>query len=265
MANVLVLTSGNGGVGKTTSTAALGAALARCSDTVVVVDFDVGPRNLHLVMGAERRVVFDFIDVMHGTAMLSQALIRDERLDTLWVLPASQTRDKDALTADGVAKVIEEIRRGFDWVLCDSPAGIERGETHAIRHADAAIIVANPAISSGDRPAGRQDRKGRKRRAGREIPVDYPLRPSACRRRRDAEHRGRARDSRHPSTWGVPESQEMLRASNLGAPVPLCNPASAPARAYRAAARRFKGEDVPIMVSREAKQLFGGLFRRRAA
>jgi septum site-determining protein MinD len=136
MANVLVLTSGNGGVGKTTSTAALGAALARCSDTVVVVDFDVGPRNLHLVMGAERRVVFDFIDVMHGAAMLSQALIRDESLDTLWVLPASQTRDKDALTADGVAKVIEEIRRGFDWVLCDSPAGIERGETHAIRHAD---------------------------------------------------------------------------------------------------------------------------------
>jgi septum site-determining protein MinD len=148
MANVLVLTSGKGGVGKTTSTAALGAALAQSGDTVAVVDFDVGLRNLDLVMGAERRVVFDFIDVMQGTAKLSRALIRDKRLDTLWLLPASQTRDKDALTADGVAKVIEEVRQGFDWVLCDSPAGIERGAALAMRHADAAIIVANPEVSS---------------------------------------------------------------------------------------------------------------------
>ena len=129
MAKVVVVTSGKGGVGKTTSTAALGAALARPGKNVVVVDFDVGLRNLDLVMGAERRVVFDLINVVQGHAKLTQALIRDKRLDTLYLLPASQTRDKDALTEEGVAGVIAELRTRFDWVICDSPAGIERGAT----------------------------------------------------------------------------------------------------------------------------------------
>src|SRR3954464_2137425 len=124
MSKVLVVTSGKGGVGKTTTTAALGAALAQAGQKVVVVDFDVGLRNLDLVMGAERRVVFDLINVVQGTAKLSQALIKDKRIETLYLLPASQTRDKDALTEDGVARVIEELRNKFDWVLCDSPAGI---------------------------------------------------------------------------------------------------------------------------------------------
>src|SRR5580704_15288853 len=144
----LVVTSGKGGVGKTTSTAALGAALAHDSQKVVVVDFDVGLRNLDLVMGAERRVVFDLINIINGVAKLSQALIRDKRLENLYLLPASQTRDKDALTENGVAKVIEELRTKFDWIICDSPAGIERGATLAMRHADAAIIVTNPEVSS---------------------------------------------------------------------------------------------------------------------
>ena len=126
MAKVLVVTSGKGGVGKTTSTAAIGAALAQGGEKVVVVDFDVGLRNLDLVMGAERRVVFDFINVVQGDAKLAQALIRDKRIDTLSLLPASQTRDKDNLTEDGVARVIGELREQFDWVICDSPAGIER-------------------------------------------------------------------------------------------------------------------------------------------
>ncbi len=129
MSNVLVITSGKGGVGKTTTTAALGAALAQTGQKVAVVDFDVGLRNLDLVMGAERRVVFDLINVVQGVARLSQALIRDKRLETLWLLPASQTRDKDALTEDGVAGIIKELRAKFDWVICDSPAGIERGAT----------------------------------------------------------------------------------------------------------------------------------------
>ena len=133
MAKVLVVTSGKGGVGKTTSTATLGAALAQSGETVVVVDFDVGLRNLDLVLGAERRVVFDLINVIQGTVKLSQALIRDKRLETLWLLPASQTRDKDALTSEGVAAVIAELRKRFDWVICDSPAGIERGATLAMR------------------------------------------------------------------------------------------------------------------------------------
>src|SRR5438477_5589681 len=136
MAKVLVVTSGKGGVGKTTSTAALGTALAQGGQNVVVVDFDVGLRNLDLVMGAERRVVFDLINVIQGDAKLPQALIRDKRIENLSLLPASQTRDKDALTSEGVAKVIAELREKFDWVLCDSPAGIERGAALAMHHAD---------------------------------------------------------------------------------------------------------------------------------
>src|SRR5882762_9100573 len=144
MAKVLVVTSGKGGVDKLTSTAALGVSLAQGGQKVVVVDFDVGLRNLDLVMGAERRVVFDLINVVQGVAKLSQALIRDKRIETLWLLPASQTRDKDALTEEGVGRVIAELRKKFDWVICDSPAGIERGATLAMRFADAAVIVTNP-------------------------------------------------------------------------------------------------------------------------
>src|SRR5262249_60572403 len=127
MAKVVVVTSGKGGVGKTTTTAALGAALALSGEKVALVDFDVGLRNLDLVMGAERRVVFDLINVVQGVAKLPQALIRDKRLENLWLLPASQTRDKDALTDEGVGRVISEVRNSYDWILCDSPAGIERG------------------------------------------------------------------------------------------------------------------------------------------
>src|SRR4249920_3920251 len=133
MTKVIVVTSGKGGVGKTTSTAALGAALAQSGQSVVVIDFDVGLRNLDLVMGAERRVVYDLINVVQGTVKLPQALIRDKRVETLFLLPASQTRDKDALTDDGVGRVITELRAEFDWVICDSPAGIERGATLAMR------------------------------------------------------------------------------------------------------------------------------------
>ena len=122
MGKVIVVTSGKGGVGKTTTTAALGAALARTGKNVVVVDFDVGLRNLDLVMGAERRVVYDLINVVQGVVKLPQALIRDKRVETLFLLPASQTRDKDALTEDGVGRVVGELRQKFDWVICDSPA-----------------------------------------------------------------------------------------------------------------------------------------------
>src|SRR6516162_7074025 len=133
MGKVIVVTSGKGGVGKTTSTAALGAALARAGQKVVVVDFDVGLRNLDLVMGAERRVVHDLINVVQGVVKLGPALIRDKRVETLFLLPASQTRDKDALTEEGVGRVIAVLRAMFDWVICDSPAGIERGATPAMR------------------------------------------------------------------------------------------------------------------------------------
>ncbi len=200
MAHVVVVTSGKGGVGKTTSTAAMGAALAQHGEKVVVIDFDVGLRNLDLVLGAERRVVFDLINVITGVAKLSQALIRDKRLENLHLLPASQTRDKDALTDEGVAKVIDELRTKFDWIICDSPAGIERGATLAMRHADAAIIVTNPEVSSvrdSDRIIGLarfQDGQGRERRKGREAFAHHPLPSVARRARRDDDHRGRARN-----------------------------------------------------------------------
>ncbi len=271
MAKVLVLTSGKGGVGKTTSTAALGTALAKSGETVVVIDFDIGLRNLDLVMGAERRVVFDFINVIQGTVKLSQALIRDKRLDTLWLLAASQTRDKDALTSEGVAKVIAELRQRFDWVICDSPAGIERGATLAMRHADAAVIVTNPEVSSvrdSDRIIGLLDAKTEKAERGERIDKHLLI------TRYDARRVGKGEmlsveDVLEilsvPLLGIVPESQEVLRASNIGAPVTLSNASSAPARAYSDAVRRLKGEEVPVTIPNDPRRLFGNFFRRRAA
>ena len=181
MGKVLVVTSGKGGVGKTTSTAALGAALARGGENVVVIDFDVGLRNLDLVMGAERRVVFDLINVVQGDAKLAQALIRDKRIDTLSLLPASQTRDKDALTTEGIDKVIAELREKFDWVICDSPAGIERGalagdaqrRCRGCGHQPGSFVGAR--FRPHHRHAGFQDTEGGKGRADRQVFVGHAL------------------------------------------------------------------------------------------
>ncbi len=271
MAKVLVVTSGKGGVGKTTSTAALGAALAQAGQKVAVVDFDVGLRNLDLVMGAERRVVFDFINVIQGVAKLSQALIRDKRLETLWLLPASQTRDKDALTEEGVAGVIKDLRDKFDWVICDSPAGIERGATLAMRFADAAVIVTNPEVSSvrdSDRIIGLLDSKTEKAEKGQRIDKHVLI------TRYDAQRAARGEmlniedvlDILSTPLLGIiPESEEVLRASNLGSPITLNNVTSAPARAYLDAARRLKGDDVPMSIPSDRKGLLDKLFGRRAA
>ena len=271
MAKVLVVTSGKGGVGKTTSTAALGAALAQAGQKVAVVDFNVGLRNLDLVLGAERRVVFDLINVVQGVAKLSQALIRDKRLETLWLLPASQTRDKDALTEVGVAGVIKEMRSKFDWIICDSPAGIERGATLAMRFADAAVIVTNPEVSSvrdSDRIIGLLDSKTEKAERGEQMEKLILI------TRYDAQRaqRGEMLNVEDvleilsiPLLGIIPESQEVLRASNVGAPVTLCNATSAPARAYLNAARRLNGDVVPMSIPTEHQRLFGRLFGRRAA
>ena len=268
---VIVVTSGKGGVGKTTSTAALGAALAQAGQKVAVVDFDVGLRNLDLVMGAERRVVFDLINVVQGVAKLSQALIRDKRLETLWLLPASQTRDKDALTEEGVASVIKDLRDKFDWVICDSPAGIERGALLAMRFADQAIVVTNPEISSvrdSDRIIGLLDSKTEKAEKGQRIDKHVLI------TRYDAQRAARGEmlniedvlDILSTPLLGIiPESEEVLRASNLGSPVTLNNAASAPARAYMDAARRLKGDDVPMSIPSDRKGLLDKLFGRRAA
>ena len=270
-ARVLVVTSGKGGVGKTTSTAALGAALAHQGEKVVVIDFDVGLRNLDLVLGAERRVVFDLINVIHGVAKLPQALIRDKRLENLFLLPASQTRDKDALTEDGVAKVIAELRSKFDWIVCDSPAGIERGATLAMRHADAAIIVTNPEVSSvrdSDRIIGLLDSKTEKAERGE--CVDKHLLITRYNPWRAARGEMLSIDDvleilSIPLLGIIPESEEVLRASNVGSPVTLNSPLSAPARAYFEATRRLKGETIPVKIPSESRGIFNKLFGRRAA
>ncbi len=271
MGKVLVVTSGKGGVGKTTTTAALGAALAQAGETVVVVDFDVGLRNLDLVMGAERRVVFDLINVIQGVAKLSQALIRDKRLETLWLLPASQTRDKDALTEEGVKQVISELREKYDWVICDSPAGIERGAIMAMKFADAAIIVTNPEVSSvrdSDRIIGMLDSKTNRAENGDRIDKHLLI------TRYDS---GRASRGEMisiddvleilsiPLLGIIPESEEVLRASNVGTPVTLNNRLSGPGRAYMEAAKRLQGESVSVTIPRQRRGLFDKLFGRRAA
>src|SRR5688572_29272631 len=271
MAKVLVVTSGKGGVGKTTSTAALGAALALSGKNVVVVDFDVGLRNLDLVMGAERRVVFDLINVVQGDAKLPQALIRDKRIETLSLLPASQTRDKDALTEEGVARVIAELREKFDWVICDSPAGIERGATLAMRHADVAVVVTNPEVSSvrdSDRIIGLLDSKTERAERGERVEKHLLL----TRYDQGRAERGEMLKKEDvleilsiPLLGIIPESEEVLRASNVGTPVTLNNPNSAPGRAYFDAARRLKGESVEMMIPSDKKGLLGKLFGRRAA
>jgi len=270
-ARVLVVTSGKGGVGKTTSTAALGAALAHEGQNVVVIDFDVGLRNLDLVLGAERRVVFDLINVIHGVAKLQQALIRDKRVENLHLLAASQTRDKDALTEEGVAKVIAELRPKFDWVICDSPAGIERGATLAMRHADAAIIVTNPEVSSvrdADRIIGLLDSKTEKAEKGER--VDKHLLITRFDPWRASRGEMLAIDDvleilSVPLLGIIPESEEVLRASNVGSPVTLNSAQSAPAKAYFDAVRRLKGEQVPMNVHSESRSLLTKLFGRKAA
>ncbi|RFC63742.1 septum site-determining protein MinD [Fulvimarina endophytica] len=271
MAKTIVVTSGKGGVGKTTSTAALGAALAQRGEKVAVVDFDVGLRNLDLVMGAERRVVYDLINVVQGDAKLSQALIRDKRCETLFLLPASQTRDKDNLTAEGVEKVMEELRKDFDWIVCDSPAGIERGATLAMRHADIAVVVTNPEVSSvrdSDRIIGLLDSKTAKAENGERIEKHLLL------TRYDASRADRGDMLKVddvleilsiPLLGIIPESLDVLRASNLGTPVTMSDNNSAPALAYTNAARRLAGEDVPMSIPGEKRGLLGKFFGRRAA
>lgn len=273
MSKVMVVTSGKGGVGKTTSSAALGAALAQAGQNVVLVDFDVGLRNLDLILGAERRVVFDLVNVIQGDAKLPQALIRDKRLESLHLLPASQTRDKDALTAEGVERVIGELRERFDWILCDSPAGIEKGATLAMRHADVAVVVTNPEVSSvrdSDRIIGMLDSKTVRAEAGEALEKHLLL------TRYDVARAARGEMMKVedvleilaiPLLGVVPESPDVLTASNLGAPVTLHNPAAPAAKAYANAVRRLMGEEVrdEDAAPKRGGGLISRLFGRRAA
>ena len=271
MSKIVVMTSGKGGVGKTTSSAAFAAGLALRGYKTVVVDFDVGLRNLDLVMGCERRVVFDFINVINGEAKLSQALIKDKRVDNLYILPTSQTRDKDALNTSGVGEALDRLKEQFDYIVCDSPAGIERGAVMALYYADEAVIVTNPEVSSvrdSDRILGVLQSKSRRAEEDLEPVKEHLL---LTRYDLDRVERGEmlaiddVLEILSIQLLGViPEDQSVLRASNLGQPVILDNQ-SMPGQAYGDAVSRFLGDEVPHrFIKREKKGLFGRVFRRSA-
>ncbi|VVO65089.1 Septum site-determining protein MinD [Pseudomonas fluorescens] len=269
MAKILVVTSGKGGVGKTTTSAAIGTGLALRGHKTVIVDFDVGLRNLDLIMGCERRVVYDFVNVVNGEANLQQALIKDKRLENLYVLAASQTRDKDALTVDGVEKVLMALKQDFEFVVCDSPAGIEKGAHLAMYFADEAIIVTNPEVSSvrdSDRMLGLLASKSRRAEKG-EDPIKEHLLLTRYNPQRvsDGEMLGveDVKEILAVALLGViPESQAVLKASNSGVPVILDDQSDA-GQAYSDAVDRLLGKTVEhrfLDVTKKGffERLFGG-------
>ncbi|GAB1408031.1 septum site-determining protein MinD [Thermomonas brevis] len=268
MAEIIVVTSGKGGVGKTTSSASIATGLARRGKKVAVIDFDVGLRNLDLIMGCERRVVYDFVNVVQGEATLKQALIKDKRFDNLFVLAASQTRDKDALTKEGVGKVLKELAdEGFDVILCDSPAGIEKGAFLAMYFADKAVVVVNPEVSSvrdSDRILGLLSSKTRRAEAGEgEVDAHLLLTRYSPQRVENGEMLS-VKDVEEVlglKTIGViPESGDVLNASNKGEPV-IMDAESPAGQAYDDAVARLLGEDRPMrFVTAEKKGFFSKLF-----
>ncbi|MGJ3348772.1 septum site-determining protein MinD [Morganella morganii] len=270
MARILVVTSGKGGVGKTTSSAAIATGLAQKGKKTVVIDFDIGLRNLDLIMGCERRVVYDFVNVIQGDATLNQALIKDKRTDNLFILPASQTRDKDALTREGVEKVLNELgEMNFDFILCDSPAGIESGALMALYFADEAIITTNPEVSSvrdSDRILGILSSKSRRAEQGQEPIKEHLL---LTRYNPGRVSRGDMLSMEDvleilciPLIGVIPEDQSVLRSSNQGEPVILDQESDA-GKAYDDTVARILGEDRPFRFIEEEKKgflkrLFGG-------
>lgn len=249
-ATVIVVTSGKGGVGKTTSSASIAAGLAMKGFRTVVIDFDVGLRNLDLVMGCERRVVYDFVNLINGEANLQQTLIKDKRLDNLYVLPASQTRDKDALSTEGVGKVIEELKQQFEFIICDSPAGIEKGALMAMHFADYAIVVTNPEVSSvrdSDRILGILASKTYRAEHQMEPVKEFLLLTRYSLDRVENGDMLSVDDVKDilsiPLLGVIPESQAVLRASNSGVPVTLDVESDA-GKAYMDAVGRFLGEDI---------------------
>ena len=267
MAKIIVVTSGKGGVGKTTTSAAFGTGLAQKGHKTVIIDFDIGLRNLDLIMGCERRVVFDFINVINGESNLNQALIKDKRVEDLYLLPASQTRDKDALTQEGVEKVLNELAERFDYIICDSPAGIESGALKALYFADEALIVTNPEVSSvrdSDRILGILDSKTKRIIEG-QSPVRTHLVITRYSPTRVEEGEMLSVDDiieilAIPLLGVIPESESVLQASNTGAPVILDEDSMA-GQAYDDMVERFLGNDVEHrFLTIEKKGFFSRVF-----
>ena len=265
MGEIIVVTSGKGGVGKTTTSASLACGFARRGKKTAVVDFDIGLRNLDLIMGCERRVVYDFVNVINGDCTLKQALIKDKRFDNLSVLAASQTKDKDALTQEGVAKVIDDLKAEFDIVICDSPAGIERGAFYAMYFADRAVVVVNPEVSSvrdSDRVLGIMSSKSRRAEQGQSPIKEHLL---LTRYSQDRVEKGDmmsvadVEEILGVKVIGViPEAPDVLSASNSGVPVILDESADA-GQAYADAVARLLGEDRPLRFTEPRRK---GFFQR---
>jgi septum site-determining protein MinD len=267
---VVVVTSGKGGVGKTTTSAAFSSGLALRGYKTAVLDFDVGLRNLDLIMGCERRVVYDFVNVINGEAKLNQALIKDKHCENLFVLPASQTRDKDALTEEGVERVLKELQdMGFEYIVCDSPAGIERGAVLALTFADEAIVTTNPEVSSvrdSDRILGILQSKSRRAAEEREPVKEHLLLTRYSPRRVEEGEMLSYKDVqellRVPLIGVIPESESVLHASNQGTPA-IHLKGTDVSEAYIDVVARFLGEDRPLRFTNYEKpglmkRLFGG-------
>lgn len=262
-AKIIVVTSGKGGVGKTTSAAAISTGLALKGHKTVVIDFDVGLRNLDLIMGCERRVVYDLINVLHGDATLNQALIKDKHSDNLRILAASQTKDKDSLSYEGVGKILLELSEmGFEYIICDSPAGIEAGALIALYYADEAIITTNPEVSSvrdSDRIIGIIDAKSR-----RAVNSWDPVIPKLLLTRYDPERVAREEMLSLESIQElltiqllgvIPESAEVLTASNSGVTIIMDKKSNA-GQAYQDTVDRILGNEVPMRFTTEKKSFF---------
>jgi septum site-determining protein MinD len=262
---IIVVTSGKGGVGKTTTSASLACGFAARGKKTVVVDFDIGLRNLDLIMGCERRVVYDFVNVIQGDCTLKQALIKDKRFDNLFILAASQTRDKDALTQEGVEKVLTELKQDFDIVLCDSPAGIERGAHLAMYFAERAVVVVNPEVSSvrdSDRVLGIMASKSKMAEGGAGRVKENLLLTRYAPERVERGEMLSVKDVEEilgiKVIGVIPESPDVLQASNSGNPVVL-DPTSNAGQAYDDAIARLLGESRPLRFVDAKKK---GFFQR---
>lgn len=267
MAKIIVVTSGKGGVGKTTTSASIATGLALRGHKTCVIDFDVGLRNLDLIMGCERRVVYDLVNVIQGEATLNQALIKDKHCDNLFILPASQTRDKDALTKEGVGQVLSGLSEmGFEFIVCDSPAGIETGALMALYFADEAIVTTNPEVSSvrdSDRILGILQSKSHKAEIGQTVKEHLLITRYSPERVEKGEMLSVDDITdilRIPLIGVIPESQNVLQASNAGSPVIHQNDAIA-AQAYQDVVARLLGENREIrFLEAEKKGFFKKLF-----
>jgi septum site-determining protein MinD len=263
VSKIVVVTSGKGGVGKTTTSANIATGIAMRGHKTIAIDFDVGLRNLDLVMGCERRVIYDLVNVIKNEAKLQQAIIRDKRIENLFMLPASQTRDKDALDPEGVGRVIEELKAlGFEYIICDSPAGIERGAQMAMYFADEAIVVTNPEVSSvrdSDRVLGLLNAKTSRAEKG-----DEPIKTHLLLTRYSSAQVARGEmlsvgDVLEilgiPFLGVIPESKAVLQASNKGAPV-ILDEMTEVSQAYQDVVFRFLGEERPHRFIEQEKRGF---------